>query len=76
MSSNNGELIQAELTAEQVRDLRLMTGKTQEQAAADLHKKDGAFWRKYESDKKTYRSMPSYYVELFCLKNNIRYPPF
>ncbi len=76
MTSKNSELVHPALTAEQVRDLRLMTGKTQESAAVDLHKKDGAFWRKYESDKKTYRSMPSYYVELFCLKNNIPYPPF
>ncbi len=76
MPSGNDEIIHAELTAEQVRDLRLMTGKTQEKAAADLHKRDGAFWRKYESEKTTYRCMPSYYVELFCLKNNIPYPPF
>ncbi len=76
MATNRTEPAHAELTAEQVKDLRLMTGKTQAKAAEDLHKNDGAFWRKYESDKKTYRSMPSYYVELFCLKNNIPYPPF
>ena len=66
-------MVIVKLTKEQVKQLREMAGKTQLLAANDLHQKDSAFWRKYENGS---RDMPSYYVELFCLKNNIKYPPF
>lgn len=61
------------LSPDQVKQLRAVTGKTQDQAASDLHQNDGAFWRKFENGS---REIQSYYVELFCLKNNIKYPPF
>lgn len=61
------------LTPEQVKELRALASKTQQQAANDLHQNDGAFWRKFENGS---REMQSYYVELFCLKNSIKYPPF
>lgn len=61
------------LTKEQVKELRLMAGKTQVNAANDLHQKDGAFWRKFENGS---REMSSAQIELFCLKNKINYPPF
>jgi hypothetical protein len=61
------------LTNKQVIQLRKMAGKTQEKAANDLHQKDGAFWRKFENGT---RDISSSQVELFCLKNNIVYPPF
>jgi len=61
------------LNKDQVKALRELAGKTQVLAANDLHQKDGAFWRKFENG---LRPIPSYYVELFCLKNNIKYPPF
>jgi len=61
------------LSKEQVIALRKLTGKTQQQAANDLHQKDGAFWRKFENGS---RQMSNAQIELFCLKNNIKYPPF
>jgi hypothetical protein len=61
------------LSKEQVKELRLKAGKTQVKAANDLHQADGAFWRKFENGS---REISSSQVELFCLKNTIKYPPF
>jgi DNA-binding XRE family transcriptional regulator len=74
---NDNEMIylfvSCNLNKEQVKDLRKRAGKTQEQAANDIHQSDGAYWRKFEDGS---RNMPSDKIELFCLKNKITYPPF
>jgi len=65
------------ITPEQVRKLRTRTGLNQTEAAKCLHVTMRS-WQNWETtkDRVNHRQMPEGYVELFCLKNNISYPPF
>jgi hypothetical protein len=64
------------LTPEQVKKLRLRAGKTQLEAAQDVHVALRR-WQGWEApiDAASHRVMPEALVELFCLKNRIHYPP-
>ena len=59
-------------TAPDIKALRKMTGLTQQQAAEVVHRQDGAQWRRWEAG--VYTMAPEL-VELFCIKNDIPYPP-
>jgi len=64
------------LTPEQVKKLRGRTGKTLADAAKDVHVSLRR-WQGWEAPKNaaSHRIMPEALVELFCLKNGIKYPP-
>lgn len=64
------------LNPEQVKKLRLRTRKTLAEAARDVHVSLRR-WQGWEAptDAASHRVMPEALVELFCLKNGIKYPP-
>lgn len=64
------------LSPEQVKKLRQRTGKTQAEAARDVHVTLRR-WQGWEApvDAASHREMPIALVELFCLKNHIPFPP-
>lgn len=64
------------LKPEQVKKLRIRAGKTQAEAAVDVHVSLRR-WQGWEAPKNaaSHRTMPTALIELFCLKNKIPYPP-
>jgi len=64
------------LKPEQIKKLRSRADLTQTEAANSVHVALRT-WQSWESSKDAShsRQMPDAYVELFCLKNNIPYPP-
>jgi DNA-binding XRE family transcriptional regulator len=64
------------MTPKNIKKLRTLTGKTQVEAAADVHV-TARTWQNWEASKKVNNSfnMPEGLIELFCIKNKITYPP-
>lgn len=64
------------LNPEQVKKLRMRAKKTQTEAAADVYVSLRR-WQGWEAPvgAASHRVMPEALTELFCLKNNIKYPP-
>ena len=64
------------MTPSKVKKLRALTGKTQVDSAKDVHVSTRT-WQSWETTAKSdsNRTMPEGLVELYCIKNKIKYPP-
>ena len=64
------------MTPKNIKKMRALTGKTQTEAGKDVHVSLRT-WQSWEAPKEANNSnnMPQGLVELFCIKNNIKYPP-
>jgi DNA-binding XRE family transcriptional regulator len=64
------------MTPKNIKRLRALAGKTQVEAAAEVHV-TARTWQNWEAPKNANNSanMPEGLIELFCIKNKITYPP-
>jgi DNA-binding XRE family transcriptional regulator len=64
------------LSPSKIKRLRQQTGKTQTEAGRDIHVSMRT-WQGWEAPAGTmnHRVMPEMAIELFCIKNKIKYPP-